>query len=161
MQPDWYGRKYPTFEDLEAHASELGALVGVGDVPKALYIPKGCICDGSPAMIQIPQALGLLERTWLLAHEVGHLVQHEGARGEHLKGKDEHQADRWAAQALIPEEAVRRSRNASVDSFIGALSKHYQDLPPENCPDRALAGRIAKIRLSLVEAEQDSNKEAV
>jgi len=101
-------------------------------------------------VILLPWVTGLRE-VWLLAHELGHLVQHAGPRGELLYSKDEAQANRWAARALIPEKRVRAYANASLDAFIGALSAHYEDLPLEDCPARRLAAHIARIRLKAVE----------
>ena len=150
MVPPWYGRKYPKFEDLEAHALRRGALVGVGDVPGALFVPPGCIMRGAPPLIMLPITSGPLERIWLLAHEVGHLLKHSGASLSTRAGKLEVQADRWAACALIPEVAVQRYQNASVDAFIGALSRHYEDLPLLDCPQRRLAAEIATIRLKAI-----------
>ena len=117
-----------------------------GPVPTAFcYFPE----VGTKG-IGLPMNAGPLETAWLLAHELGHLSQHEGPRGELLYSKDEAQADRWAACALIPESAVRRYQNASEDAFIAALSKHYEDLPLSPTPTRRLAVRIARIRLSLL-----------
>lgn len=59
--------------------------------------------------------------------------------------------DPWKQRALIPEAAVRRHRNASLDAFMGALSRHYEDLPMHDCPQRRLAAKIASIRLRAVE----------
>ena len=151
MVPHWYGKKYPSFEQLEAFAVGLGARVGVGDVPGALFVPPGAVDDESPAMILLPERAGLLQRMWLLAHEAGHLARHSGAAPAARAKKVEAQADRWAAMALIPESAVRRHQNASVDAFIAALSAHYEDLPLEDCPQRELAAKIARIRLHLME----------
>jgi Zn-dependent peptidase ImmA (M78 family) len=109
----------------------------------------------------IPQGLDPLDEMWQLSHEIAHLTLHHGYTSPWSHDRQEHQADRWAAQAMIPEEAVRRYRNASLDAFIGALSKHYQDLPLENCPERDLASKIARIRLETIAAELecDDNEE--
>jgi hypothetical protein len=148
--PNWYGKKYPSIEDMESYAALHGAIVARGSIPGALYVPGGAVEPESPPMILLP-IRGPLEMAWLFAHELGHLVQHAGRRGEYLRSKDEAAADRWAARALIPEAAVRRHRNASLDAFIAALSAHYEDLPLEDCPQRRLAARIANIRLKAVE----------
>ena len=161
MLPVWYERKYPSFNDLESFAGTLGALVGVVEVPGALYVPAGAVQDESPPLIMIPESAGTLERLWLLAHEVGHLAMHFGSASPARASKVEAQADRWAARALIPEAAVQRYKNASVDAFIGALSKHYEDLPLANCRAREVAGIIAGIRLSMVEDQPDNKEEAV
>lgn len=142
----WYGRRYPNIEDLESMAERLGAVVVYGAVPTAFLFRA----EEGP-IIGMPEDVGPLERVWLLAHELGHLARHEGPRGVMLHGKDESQADRWASQALIPESAVKRYRNASMDAFIGALSKHYEDIPFNDCPQRRLAARIAAIRLKILE----------
>lgn len=147
MVPAWYGRRYPTHDDLLALADLLGAGVADAPVPFGLFFPD---VIGVPVIL-LPQGAGPLERTWHLAHELGHLILHTGPRGDFLHGKDEAQADRWAAQALIPHAAVLRYRNASLDAFIGALSKHYEDIPFTDCPARKLAARIARIRLRTLE----------
>jgi Zn-dependent peptidase ImmA (M78 family) len=161
MLPAWYGQKYTSFSDLEAFAATMGAVVGVVEVPGALYVPAGAVEDESPPLIMIPESAGPLERLWLLAHEVGHLAMHFGSASPARASKVEAQADRWAARALIPEAAVQRYKNASVDAFIGALSKHYEDLPLMNCRSREVAGIIARIRLSMVEERKDNSEEAV
>lgn len=147
MNPSWYGVSYPTIEDLERHAWDLGGVVVEGPVSTAFYYsPK----PGECPVIGLPSGLGPLNKAWLLAHELGHLSQHLGPKGELFYSKNETQADRWAACALIPERAIRRYHNASVDAFIGALSKHYEDIPTHLCPTRKLAGRIALARLKAL-----------
>lgn len=133
-------------DDLEDLAWDLGAVVVSGDVPTAFV----CLPEepGQAAVIGIPRDAHGLERYWLLAHELGHLAQHAGPKGPASYGKDEAAADRWAAQALIPERRVRAHGNASLDAFLAALSVHYQDLG--DGPERALAARIAGIRLSIL-----------
>lgn len=117
-----------------------------GDVPTAfICLPEE---PDQVAVIGIPREAHGLERFWLLAHELGHLVQHTGPKGPSSYGKDEASANRWAVEALIPERRVRAHDNASEDSFIAALSAHYEDLPMESGPARTLAARIASIRLS-------------
>lgn len=148
MKPPWYGRSYPSLENLEAFAEAKGAGVGYAAIPFALYHPD---VDGVPVIL-LPEDGGPLARCWGLAHELGHLAQHAGPRGQLLYSKDELAADRWAAKALIPEAAVRRYRNASMDAFVAALWRHYEEFPLEDCPTRALAGRIARTRLGCLEA---------
>lgn len=142
---NWFGRRYPTMEDLEGMAEDLGCIVVFGKIQTAAFIPVGI-----PTII-IPETHGPLAQHWALAHELGHLVQHDGPRGQFLRGKDESQADRWAARALIPRARVRAHANASLDAFIGALSAHYEELPLADCPQRRLAARIALVRLKTVE----------
>jgi len=146
--PSWFSRRYPTLLDLEEHAWALGAVVMRGAIPSAVivFVP-------APGfhVICLPMGLSQLEEVWQLAHELGHLVLHEGYGGEWARGRQEAAAMRWAAQALIPESAVRRHKNASQDSFIGALSAHYEDIPLHDCPQRRLAAEIATIRLKAVE----------
>jgi Zn-dependent peptidase ImmA (M78 family) len=161
QNPAWFSRRYPTFSDFEDLAQTYGALIGIGDCPGALFVPPGVMGKNSPPLLLIPERSGLLERMWFLAHELAHLQKHSGAPCATRATKVEAQADRWAAEALIPEAAVRRYRNASEDAFIAALSAHYEDLPAYNCPARRLAGTIARIRLSLVEDRQENNEEAV
>jgi len=145
--PVWFGRRYPSLLDFEHYAESLGAGIGEANIPFGVFLPDVL---GVPVIL-IPRGSSGLERAWFLAHEIGHLVQHAGPRGELLHGKDEGQADKWAARALIPESAVRRHRNASLDAFIAALSRHYEDLPMHDCPQRRLAAKIANIRLKAVE----------
>ena len=146
--PSWFGARYPSLEDFEAYAWELGAVVVYGPVMTAAYFPGS---DWELPLIVVPQDLGLLAKAWALAHELGHLVQHAGPKGELSWSKNEAQANRWAACALIPEARVQAYRNASIDAFVGALSANYEDIPLMNCTQRRLAGRIARIRLKLLE----------
>ena len=145
--PEWYGWKYPSEDDLVDFGDEKAALVIWYPGRVAAFLPE---TESEAAAIFVPQRGGNLSRCWVLAHELGHLVQHSGPRGEMLWGKDERQADRWAACAMIPEEAVVRYRNACVDSFIAALWAHYENFQFEDCPSRSLAGRIAGIRLACL-----------
>ena len=146
--PLWYGNAYPSMEDLSAFAESLGALVGYCDMGgEAIYFAGEGL---EPPVILLPTGVGLLRLAWTLAHELGHLVQHSGPKGELMWGKNERQADEWAACALIPKARIRRHRNASLDAFIGALSAHYEDLPLESCPERELAARIARIRIQAL-----------
>ena len=146
--PQWFGRRYPTLDDLLAAAEACGCAVGSAPIPIAMFVPA----EGpAPAVILLPRQAGLLERCWLLAHELGHLHLHAGPRGPLLEGRDEAAADRWAARALIPQARVARHGNASLDAFIAALSAHYEDLPLFDCPARRLAARIATIRLRAVQ----------
>ncbi len=147
--PAWYGTSYPSWEDLESFAGSLGAGVVFGAVSKGVYFPP-YLDYGIPAVIAIPKGLGPLASAWTLAHELGHLVQHAGPKGELMWSKSEAQADRWAACALIPEARIQEHQNACVDAFVGALSAHYEELPLVNCAQRRLAGRIAKVRLKYI-----------
>lgn len=152
MNPEWYGKRYPSIDDLEAHAWDLGGVVVEGPISTAFYYsPK----PGECPVIGLPSGLGPLEKAWLLAHELGHLCQHLGPKGELFYAKNEAQADRWAACALIPEKAIRRYQNASEDAFIAALSKHYEDLPQHSTPTRRLAGRIARVRLQILNNREE------
>lgn len=157
--PVWFGRKYPSCEDLERELEARGSRITQADIgDEALFVVGE---GGDPHVVILPLVAGPLRRAWLLAHELGHLLQHSGYIGPWTHDRQEHQADAWAARALIPESAVRRYRNASLDAFIGALSAHYEDLPPYNCRAREVAGIIARMRLSLVEDHNKSNEEAV
>lgn len=142
--PSWYGLRYPTLEDLEAHAEHLGACV--------VWTRARCAAfDASGPAIYIPKDTGPLKRAWNLAHELGHLVRHTGPKGRLLYSKGEAQADRWAVCALIPQSRINLHQNASPDAFIAALSAHFGDIPLEDCPERRLAARIARIRLKIME----------
>jgi Zn-dependent peptidase ImmA (M78 family) len=158
--PDWYGQRYPTELDLVSCAEAIGARVVLGPLPAAAFIPA--ILD-APPMILVPNQHGPMATAWGLAHELGHLCQHSGpplptdgdrAPGLRLmRSKNEHQADRWAACALIPEARIRHHGNASLDSFMAALSANYEDLPPHDCPQRALAHKVALRRLEALKAK--------
>ena len=146
--PAWFSLRYPCLFDLEAHAWSLGALVQRGACTDA-----GIVYVTPPGfhVICLPEDLGPLDEVWQLAHELGHLVLHEGYTSEWTYRRQEAQASRWAARALIPQAAIQRHCNASLDAFIGALSAHYEDIPLEDCPQRRMAAEIATIRLKAVE----------
>lgn len=146
---DWFGRRYPSIKDLEDAAWQLGCVVVRGPVSNAFFIPPSAALPYGT--IGIPDTHGPLETAWALAHEVGHALLHAGRLGPLQRDKQEAQADRWAARALIPRARVAHHRNASLDAFIGALSAHYEELPLEDCAARRLAARIAQIRLRAVE----------
>lgn len=147
-RPSWFGRRYPTWDDLLDFAEELGCRVGFADLGDiALFVAGGV---NEPPVILLPCNGGILGH-WLLAHELGHLVHHLGPRGELLYSKDEATANKWAVRALIPELRVKSHANASLDAFIGALSAHYEDIPLYDCPARRLAAKIATIRLRAVQ----------
>jgi Zn-dependent peptidase ImmA (M78 family) len=149
MLPDWYGKRYPLFSDLLIFCESLGALVGEAAIgAEALYVAPD-LERKEPAVILLPSGCGPLRSCWLLAHELGHLMQHAGPRGHLLYGKDERAANHWAARALIPEALIQYHQNASLDAFIGALSRHYEDIPAEDCPLRDLAAEIARQRLNV------------
>jgi hypothetical protein len=159
--PDWYGEAYPTEGDLASCAEAIGAWVALRPLPLpgAVYVPAVL---GAPPMILVPSQRGPLAAAWGLAHELGHLCQHSGppllAGGGGAPGaklvwsRSERQANHWAACALIPEARIRHHGNASVDTFMAALSANYEDLPPHDCPPRALAHRIACFRLDAMRA---------
>ena len=150
--PVWYARRYPSLEDLEEAAWAKQAIVVYGQVSAAFYFPAHP--PGIPyGTIGIPESHGILERVWAIAHELGHLWIHSGPKRENSWRKGESQADRWAARALIPDSAVQRYRNACEDSFIAALSKHYEDIPLRDCHERRLAAHIARIRLNIIREE--------
>lgn len=144
--PEWYGISYPSWRDLEVYAESLGSPVVVNRTPIPAFIRDASL--GGP-MILIPSGLSPLESIWDLAHEVGHAVAHEGPRNG-SKRKQEVQANRWAACALIPWGRIQEYQNACLDVFIGALWKHYEEFPFEDCPARRLAARIAKYRLEAM-----------
>ncbi len=146
--PAWYGRSYPTMEKLEAYAWELGAVVMRGPVEAFCSMPEE---PGQVAVIGLPEGAGPLESIWLLAHELGHLVLHLGYTSPWTRDKKEKQAGKWAACALIPEARIQAHRNACLDAFVGALSAHFEELPLISCHPRRLAGKIARIRLKILE----------
>lgn len=150
--PAWYGLHYPTLEDLETYAWNLGASVVYGRISKGSYLAP--IEEyGVPAVVIVPDRSSPLARTWSLAHELGHLVLHLGYISPWMRAKQETQADRWAACALIPEARIQQYANASLDAFIGALSAHYENLPLMDCQQRRLAAKIARIRLQTIARE--------
>lgn len=155
--PSWYGQTYPTQDNLLDFAWDLGAAVTFGRVSKGAYFPANPDY-GEDAVLVVPDHNEDLPKIWSLVHEVGHLVLHLGYTSPWTRAKQETQAERWGACALIPQERIRAHKNASVDAFIGALSLHYQDVPPENCAVRRLAARIARIRLQALHAEPVSGQ---
>ena len=144
--PSWFSHRYPTRVDLEEFALTLRTKV-VHD----RQVEAGCILQVAPPGVNIiflPMGLGDLAECWQLAHELAHLVLHpEGYISPYTYTRQEAQARKWAAQALIPEAAVRRHKNASQDAFIAALSAHFGDIPLRDCAERRLAAEIAAIRL--------------
>ncbi|WP_316411292.1 ImmA/IrrE family metallo-endopeptidase [Mesoterricola sediminis] len=149
QNPDWFGNSYPDFHTMLGLAEENRIGVGFADVPFGLYYPNIM----GVRVIVIPNGVSPLMRIWALAHELGHAFQHSGAKGSLSYRKEEVQASRWAAQALIPIQRICMYQNASIDAFIGALSAHYEDIPFEDCPARDLAASIAKYRLSALAQE--------
>lgn len=148
LTPTWFGRRYPRLADLEDFAWENRAVVELGPIPSG-----GLVLVAAPGFhtICLPAGLSPLDHIWQLAHELGHLVQHSGYTTAWAHDKQEAQANRWAARALIPEARVRAYKNACEDSFIAALSRHFEDIPLEDCPTRRLAGTIARYRLRALE----------
>jgi len=135
-------------DDLLDFAESMGCKVGIAALGEGALFVAG---EGQePPVILLPGGDGLLVH-WLLAHELGHLVHHVGPRGELSYSKDEATANRWAARALIPQARIKAHGNASMDTFIGALSAHYEELPLFDCPARRLAAKIADIRLGSLE----------
>lgn len=147
--PDWFGRRYPSLDDLVAAVEARGAVVGWAAIESGLYVAGE---DGDPPVVLVPAAGSYLTQCWILAHELAHLRSHAGHKTRWTHDRDEAAADRWAARALIPRARVLHHGNASIDAFIGALSAHYGDLPLINCADRRLAARIASIRMKWMEA---------
>ena len=146
--PNWYGLRYPTLEDLEVYTEQLGAVVVWSRTRQAAFSPG--TREEAPA-IYLPRNADPLEKAWLLAHELGHLFHHAGPNQIKWR-RNEAEANRWAACALIPEERIQAYRNATIDAFVGALSAHFEDLPLTDCPARRLAGKIARIRLNAISA---------
>ena len=147
--PTWFGKRYVRFSALEELASTLGVEIVYADIPFGLYFHNVMGIQ----IIELPISQGALEKIWSLAHELGHAIQHSGPKGPLSYGKEEAQANRWAASALIPNERILSYLNACEDSMVAALSAHYEDLPMEDCPARRLAGRIAQIRLQTLSTE--------
>lgn len=153
---DWFGSRYPTLEDLEGVALKQGApvLYGPCEAPAAAWDDLGPLC------IFIPGYRGRLAKCWGISHELGHIVLGHGPL-PHSNANHEFEADKWAAQALIPESRIRAYRNATLSGFIKALLRHYAS---EDEAVRMLAARIAHARLAAIQDmqdNQDSNEEAV
>jgi len=128
-------------------AELFGARVVMRPLPTAAYVPG--ILD-APPIILVPTQFGPLAMMWALAHELGHLRLHVGPGNKLIRSKNEQQANKWAACALIPDARIRLYQNASVDAFIAALSANYEDLPMSDSPSRALAHKIAQYRLNAL-----------
>ena len=146
MSIDWLGVRYPSWDDLVSMAEDLAIPVVEDIAPRPVFVGA----DNGGPLILIPQGLSPLHRMWALAHELGHAVRHSGPLPL-ARGKQEAQANHWAACALIPESRVHLHQNASLDTFIGALSAHYEEIPYQDCALRKLAARVAKYRLQALE----------
>ena len=148
--PTWYGQKYPSIEDFELLAEQLGAIVIWTRSSQAAFSHG----DGNhPPEIFIPRSAGSIEQAWFIAHELGHLLHHMGPKGEESWSREELTACEWAACALIPISRIRIYRNASEDSMIAALSANYEHIPSNECKERDLAGYIAGVRLRALRKE--------
>ena len=123
--------------------------IAYANIPMGLYFPS----LGGASVIVLPEFAGPLELIWNLAHELGHAMQHSGPKGCLSYGKEESQASRRAACALIPLERIRAYGNASLDAMIAALSANYEDIPYTDCPSRVLAAEIARYRLDSLAQE--------
>ena len=150
--PSWFGKRYPVFEDLVVAAENFGARVTQADIgDEALYVAPDQALGQPPAII-LPIYAPPLLMMWLMAHELAHMFLHgSGYLSQLQRDRQESDAERWAARALIPQARIRHHKNASVDAFMGALSSHYEDLPLVDCEARRLAAHIATIRLKAVE----------
>lgn len=147
MTPEWFGRRYPTLQDLEDDALKLSVPVLYGRCVK-----PGMVWDlDGPLCIAVPGYAGNLAKCWAVAHELGHLHLHHGRATEWLHDKREEEASAWAARALIPVDRVRRYKNASLDAFIAALWRNYEEFPVGNSGVRMLAAAIAHHRLKYLE----------
>jgi Zn-dependent peptidase ImmA (M78 family) len=126
-------------------AEDMGAGVIWTRAGRACFWPGD---DEHAPAIFVPISVGPLEKIWLLCHELGHLVLHDGYAGPLQWNRQESMAERWAACTMIPEQRIRAHDNASLDALIAALSAHYEDIPLIDCPARYLAAKIARIRLA-------------
>ena len=144
-KPRWYGRRYPTLEDLADFGSRMGAVVALD----AGLRNSLCVVEDPPILL-IATRRGPLDTAWALAHELAHLCLHAGPGSAAIRSKNERQANHWAACALIPQARVDFHQNASEDNFMAALSCHYEDLPPRDCWARDLAHEIARHRLDAL-----------
>lgn len=147
----WYGHHYPAFEDLQAVAQLHGVHVVFHpdfDCPRVVWHETVM----EPWVIAIPEQFGPLARIWALAHEVGHLVLHDGPVDAEVYRMQEDEADAWAACALLPQKRISRYV-PSTAGLIRALGKHYQPIPAYEAKDRlrSLAARIALTRMKALE----------
>jgi len=144
--PVWYGKAYPSLDNLVEYVDTLGVCVQFDSkIDVAVYFNE------KDPIILIPTQFGLLDTIWKLAHETGHLCERiTAAAWKRAWVRCENQANRWAACALLPEAEIQK---ASIDTFIAALSAHYEELPLHDCPARALAHRIATIRMDTISAK--------
>ncbi len=148
--PIWYGLRYPTLEDLEAYAAEMGAVVlhgGIGD-RAFCHLAQG---PDDTSVIGLSDGFSPLEAMWNFAHELAHLALHLGYVSPWTRDRQEAQAKRWAACALIPEARIRAYRNACQDALIAALSANFEDVPMMDCSLRVLAAEIAGWRLKSMD----------
>jgi hypothetical protein len=100
--------------------------------------------DGEPWFLGVPAQFGYLARAWAVAHECGHLMQmHSPAFDRELYLRQEAEANRWAADALIPLD------KPTFDECLEVLVENYQQELPGNlgvfiaCRKLGLAERTA------------------
>jgi hypothetical protein len=100
--------------------------------------------DGEPWFLGVPAQFGHLARAWAVAHECGHLMQmHSPAFDRELYLRQEAEANRWAADALIPLD------KPTFDECLEVLVENYQQELPGNlgvfiaCRKLGLAERTA------------------
>ena len=148
----WYGQTYPSETDLTNLAEDLGACVLFGRYRSAAFVYP--VLD-TPPMLIVPTQHGPLATIWGLAHELGHLRRHGGPGNVHQNRCNERQANHWAACALIPQARIDFHQNACMDTFLLALSTHYEPLPKRDCPARRFAARIAQYRLDALLCKLD------
>ena len=146
--PRWFGQSYPSVEDLEIYAWDMDPVVQRGPISGALIAYP--VDPEDSVVIGLPSGLGILDESWVLAHELGHLALHRGYVSPWTMSRQETQAERWAACALIPESRIAAHANASLDAMIAALSAHYEDIPLRPCPSRRLAAKIGRARLKAL-----------
>lgn len=147
----WYGVRRASVIDLIAVAKSHEVQVVFHkdfDCPRMIWhetIPE-------PWVITIPEQFGPLAQVWALAHEVGHLMLHDGPVDRDVYQMQEDEADRWGATALLPEMKIRNGAPPSVEECLRSLSANYQRIPASGGL-RRLACRISYARINALKRE--------
>lgn len=147
MTSEWYGLRCPTFEDLIRAAAQHEVQVVTHpdfDCPR-LFLDLQPLPE--PWVIAIPSQFGPLARLWALAHELGHLVLHDGPACRDAYRLQEDEADWWAAGALLPGGMIAGLGDPHADRFTLFLWDNYERFPHSFQGVHMLARRIAHARV--------------
>jgi hypothetical protein len=142
----WYGDRCPTFDDLKRAAAAHGVQVAVHrdfDCPRLILDAQP---KPEPWLIAIPSYSGRLAMMWALAHELGHLVLHDGPACREAYRMQEDEADAWASAALIPD-ALSKGLRKHVDAYTLFLWENYEQFPADFHGVHMLARRIGHARV--------------